>query len=1391
VGSLDKSVMMTTPPDDLDPVEQTIASLLSNDFVFTWSYNGYEMAGDLELGMMEIDGEQVPIRTPADMKFALTQRNESQFGVLRGEDYDDALTLAMTEAGFDPDGDGPLPPLLGREAFVADQAARRAQAEMRSVTQEEEGERSPDQLSIRELTMMERLPKNIGTDAISEDPEFFQVQFWEEAQAQVLAPHDRERRQIEGTDRSELEGAGYKLIFPYSGVGQGRSGYGLGERDDPNNVPGVAGSSVNNWSFAQSLISLRAAANVNEFRIPGDFWVKGTLQDWEFQTYLGMFTGPDVNEMLADPNLYRPILGENVITMNPGSIRQQTAARVAYREFKNQQVSSRLDSLRQNPSSYQRAYKSMWQWSVRGLTSEVKAHRDGLGHLYGRILEKIAASPAALLQFGGVDFQASSTQYATAASADILTGDAYDDVYEAAQNEGPEALAAFIAEQQRLRQEVYASLSQQQTSRAGVGAGPARSITQFTTGWQLEGSVRQFALLSIDTAANMTDQFIQTTFAENEFPDVHMQIKSLWHSSAGRWLESMATTPDNLDTETSGLTWSKLLPFLFPADPYQAYQVARGYHSEMQPGNGVTLDQLRIDWVSYHSWFASVCDQVVGWWDEIDPEIRGPNPLIPVTRDFYDDTYQSYHYYAFSPDTSFVLDYESYHTLAQDDYEAMRSPSENYISINPEYNYYFKEYEEAIAPDDIPEAILPNMYVYSFVTDAEPGVHATQPWQGRGHEGRGDNQAELQQENLDRVITLDEFAVGLLPRIGGSEGNEPELNNFKQNYLAELADKMSSGGITIDTRTAAAKDYYNTLLPASEQESGIYEALNHRKAMFPMYIETSFPTAPPGPIGDLIAFSGLSTSVANAFIVPRGRFATTQRFEVAQNGFRFPSGAPTIPPQWGDNELALMRYKSQTPPMEPAQLRRSQDMQMWSIDDFLQTLRADIDALVIAPGNLEQCRGQCMTEHDVESIQFIEDAIELLSENTHITYEQFFGGRRNCNSETLVYKLIKKDARDDTVIQNFYFPVNNSPRNLINFVDTQVKYNKKYVYELNAFQLVYGSEFKQRVISSQPQISRPGGPDVTSNLPVYFTIAVETIPKPVIVEFPVTTKWRNLASGRHKGVYLPEIQVKDSPPPPPQMQVVPYQNNYRQALFNFQPGFESFIGPRSLEAVSLGVDDPNNIEIGKNASHQVQFENFALRQPKLEFKNEGGREITRIELYSTTTAPATQNAWDITNFNDPVILDISGNDDVEEDHRVAAFDYTATLTPNLKYYYFARSVDTHGNYSNPTPIYEVELTYEKGLYIPRIRLYLPPPDLTKSSSKKMARFLEIKPAKIQTAVINTGDGISSIGLMSDSDSKVTESTFMIRLTSKDTGRKVYFYLDFSQKFDEDVPDDLR
>ena len=68
----------------------------------------------------------------------------------------------------------------------------------------------------------------------------------------------------------------------------------------------------------------------------------------------------------------------------------------------------------------------------------------------------------------------------------------------------------------------------------------------------------------------------------------------------------------------------------------------------------------------------------------------------------------------------------------------------------------------------------------------------------------------------------------------------------------------------------------------------------------------------------------------------------------------------------------------------------------------------------------------------------------------------------------------------------------------------------------------------------------------------------------------------------------------------------------------------------------------------------------------------------------------------------------------------------------------------------------------------------------------MARFIEIKSADIQNQVYDEfSEGQTLIrsrkGLIEDQEERVTTNKFLIRLTSKDSGKKISFLIDFKER----------
>ena len=125
------------------------------------------------------------------------------------------------------------------------------------------------------------------------------------------------------------------------------------------------------------------------------------------------------------------------------------------------------------------------------------------------------------------------------------------------------------------------------------------------------------------------------------------------------------------------------------------------------------------------------------------------------------------------------------------------------------------------------------------------------------------------------------------------------------------------------------------------------------------------------------------------------------------------------------------------------------------------------------------------------------------------------------------------------------------------------------------------------------------------------------------------------------------------------------------------------------------------------------------------------------------------------------------------------------IFPNRKYYYVFRSIDVHGNLSNPTYIYEIEIVDNNGqIFLKQdvIRYEAPKPDFVKPAR----RFVYIEPAFRQIIFPEgTVTGPPSVdtpplsSILGDTGvDKVWGKTFKVRVKSKQTGRKVDLNLTF-------------
>ena len=202
---------------------------------------------------------------------------------------------------------------------------------------------------------------------------------------------------------------------------------------------------------------------------------------------------------------------------------------------------------------------------------------------------------------------------------------------------------------------------------------------------------------------------------------------------------------------------------------------------------------------------------------------------------------------------------------------------------------------------------------------------------------------------------------------------------------------------------------------------------------------------------------------------------------------------------------------------------------------------------------------------------------------------------------------------------------------------------------------------------------------------------------------------------------------------------------------------------------------------------ETQFEDFYLRQTgvsityaemienniKIEFSKDDPPKL--YEVYRLTTPPT-------------AYTDFAGNllQEIEPEYGIPGA-LVDDIEPNTKYYYCARSIDTHNNISNPTFVHEIELVDNNGQIFLNQKIYIFPmahPQVAEAGR----RFIYVEPSLQQlTLPAETLETINNIGvdqlppssiLGDDGVDSVWEKDFKLRVTSKKTGRK----LDLNIKF---------
>jgi hypothetical protein len=377
---------------------------------------------------------------------------------------------------------------------------------------------------------------------------------------------------------------------------------------------------------------------------------------------------------------------------------------------------------------------------------------------------------------------------------------------------------------------------------------------------------------------------------------------------------------------------------------------------------------------------------------------------------------------------------------------------------------------------------------------------------------------------------------------------------------------------------------------------------------------------------------------------------------------------------------------------------------------------------------------ECQTFFDTLRALLMAGKIQGIVNGNYRSYVDVLGGKKAYN-ETLVYEIEKTSPDNSGIIQRTFIP-NLEKLTLLRYIDTQVKYNKEYTYEIFAHQFIVGTEYTYD--------DKYG----TGDAPYESTT----------VRFAVTHK-PSLKIARIS-IFKKSARLLDVAPLSPNVELIPYKGVFTEFLINLSGN------SGDIEEMPVIITDADADFYKKYREARGLAEDAPIR-----FANDDA--AGRFEIYRTDVAPKSYE-----DFRTNLYAIVGAVD-------VASASMKSKVQTNRKYYYTFRAIDQHDNRSNPSPVYQVEMVENNGMMFFISSVYQFPTMEDKTThTRTFQRFLKINPNMIQSLVnmeetfpdaymdeASAYSAPSNRVILGKADHDVWTKNFKIRVTSKHTGRK--------------------
>ena len=347
------------------------------------------------------------------------------------------------------------------------------------------------------------------------------------------------------------------------------------------------------------------------------------------------------------------------------------------------------------------------------------------------------------------------------------------------------------------------------------------------------------------------------------------------------------------------------------------------------------------------------------------------------------------------------------------------------------------------------------------------------------------------------------------------------------------------------------------------------------------------------------------------------------------------------------------------------------------------------------------------------------------------------------HSEVIAYRLEKRDAQTDEVLQNFYF-FNDPDTETIDFIDTQINFGAKYRYAIYAVNFVCGLEYSY-------DFQRPGPIENNISFPeegqVHFGLRVNSKPTYWMIESPY---------------HQQDILVLDAPPLSPDVTFLPWETlSENLGFFWFTPR----LGQTSEMPIQILETDNETMQRMREAQNVGIY-----RNQEISYKSDS--DPTHYQMFVLEDAPLSYQDFAIAHF---------------EEATINAPTLLVRFQPNKNYYLTFRARDL-GGISNPTKVFRYRInSFGDGIQH-EIEEYV----FNQTAQHYLMQFdqiIEVEPSSEQTAInfsnsenysdklgelsslLETTRGLRglSLGLAED---KIWGKTFVFEIISAETGKTI-------------------